>query len=73
MKRKSLFYLFSLICGILFCYFIKMDYTFKAITLSVLAVFVLISLANKLSEYTKYFVAFFFLGFFVTFINTKRE
>lgn len=70
MKRNSLLFLISLIVGILFCYFLKTERSFKIFLIFFIDIILIILKSNK---YFIYFFVFFSLGFIITFLNTKQS
>ena len=72
MKRNIIFYLISLICGILFCYFLKMEHFTKFyifLGLSVTCLFSYIFRFNKI----RLFLFMLSLGFLVSFFSEKES
>lgn len=73
MKRQSLLFLISLILGILFCYFLKIEKTFKILFVIVLIFTDFLAYFLKCNKKFIYFLSFFCLGFVVTLFNKTES
>ena len=72
MKRNIIFYLISLICGILFCYFLKMEHFTKFYIFLGLSVTCIVSYFFRFNK-IKLFLLIFSLGFLVSFFSEKES
>lgn len=72
MKRNIIFYLISLICGILFCYFLKMEHFTKFYIFLGLSVTYMVSYFFRFNK-IKLFLLIFSLGFLVSFFSEKES
>lgn len=72
MKRNIIFYLISLICGILFCYFFKIEH-FTKIYIFLIVVFIGIILHIFKFNRLKLFFLMFSIGFLVSFRSEKNS
>ena len=72
MKRNIIFYLISLICGILFCYFLKIEYFTKFYIFLVLSVTCLFSYIFRFNK-IRLFLFMLSLGFLVSFFSEKES
>lgn len=72
MKRNIIFYLISLICGILFCYFLKMEHFTKFYIFLGLSVTCIVSYFFRFNK-IKLFLMIFSLGFLVSFFSEKES
>ena len=72
MKRNIIFYLVSLICGILFCYFLKMEHFTKFYIFLGLSVTCIVSYFFRFNK-IKLFLLIFSLGFLVSFFSEKES
>lgn len=73
MKRNSCFYLISLILGILFCYFLKIEFFFKISIMIFLFFLTVLCYFLKCSKNLLKFSALFFVGFFILFCNQNSS
>lgn len=72
MKRNIIFYLISLICGILFCYFLKMEHFTKFYIFLGLSFTCIVSYFFRFNK-IKLFLLVFSLGFLVSFFSEKES
>lgn len=72
MKRNIIFYLISLICGILFCYFLKIEHFTKFYIFLVLSVTCLFSYIFRFNK-IRLFLFMLSLGFLVSFFSEKES
>ena len=72
MKRNIIFYLISLICGILFCYFLKMEHFTKFYIFLGLSFTCIVSYFFRFNK-IKLFLLIFSLGFLVSFFSEKES
>ena len=72
MKKNIIFYLISLICGILFCYFLKMEHFTKFYIFLGLSVTYMVSYFFRFNK-IKLFFLIFSLGFLVSFFLEKES
>lgn len=72
MKRNIVFYLISLICGILFCYFLKIEHFIKFYCALIFVFAFFVSHILKFNR-LKLFLLMFSLGFFVSFFAEKES
>ena len=72
MKRNIIFYLISLICGILFCYFLKIEH-FTKLYIFLIVVFIGIIMHIFKFNRLKIFFLMFSIGFLVSFRSEKNS
>ena len=72
MKRNIIFYLISLICGILFCYFLKIEHFTKFYIFLVFAFTCIFSYIFRFNK-IKIFLFMLSLGFLVSFFSEKES